>query len=107
MAAAAILLFEKFEILTICPLMVANLRHCAKFYQNRSNCCGDMDGNHAKFRKDRSIHCSDIAIFEIFQDGCRRYLVFFEKLQILTICPLYGANLRLRAKFHQNRSNGC
>jgi len=36
MAAAAILVFEKFEILTICPLLVANLRHSAKFHQNRS-----------------------------------------------------------------------
>jgi len=62
--------------------------------------------NRAKFRQDRSIHCSDIAIFVIFQDGCRRHLVFFEKLEILTISPLYGANLRQLAKFHQNRSNG-
>ena len=28
-------------------------------------------------------------------------LFFFEKLEILTICPLYGANLRQHAKFHQ------
>jgi len=34
-------------------------------------------------------------------------ILFFEKLEILTICPLYGANLRQRAKIHQNRSNGC
>jgi len=34
-------------------------------------------------------------------------ILFFEKLEILTICPLYGSNLRQRAKFHQNRSNGC
>ena len=63
--------------------------------------------NHAKFREGWSIHCCDIAIFVIFQDGCRRHLVFFEKLEILTICPLYGANLRLCARFHQNLSNGC
>ena len=56
--------------------------------------------NHAKFREDRSICCCDIAIFVIFQDGCGRHLVF-EKLEILKICPLYGANLRKRAKFHQ------
>jgi len=41
-AAAAILVFEKFEILTVCPLQGANLRHRAKFHQNRSNGCGDM-----------------------------------------------------------------
>jgi len=38
----AILVFEKFEILTVCPLLEANLRHHAKFDQNRSNGCGDM-----------------------------------------------------------------
>jgi len=42
MAAAAILVCEKFEILTICPPEGANLRHCEKFHQNRSNGCGDM-----------------------------------------------------------------
>jgi len=42
MAAAAILFYEKLEILTICPLYGANLRQRAKFHQNRSNCCGDM-----------------------------------------------------------------
>jgi len=34
-------------------------------------------------------------------------ILFFEKLEILTICPLWVDNLRQRAKFHQNRSNGC
>jgi len=32
--------------------------------------------NRAKFREDRSIHCCDIAIFVIFQDGYRRHLGF-------------------------------
>jgi len=30
-----------------------------------------------------------------------------QKLEILTVFPLQGANMRQRAKFHQNRSNGC
>jgi len=37
--------FKKIEILTVCPLLGANLRHHAKFDQNRSNRsngCGDM-----------------------------------------------------------------
>ena len=59
--------------------------------------------NHAKFREDRSIHCCDIAIFVIFKMAAAAILVF-EKLEILMI---YGDNLRQRAKFHQNRSNGC
>jgi len=42
MTTAAILVFEKFEILTVCALQGANLRHRAKFNQNRSNSCGDM-----------------------------------------------------------------
>jgi len=31
MAAAAILDFQKFEILTVDPLYEANMRHCTKF----------------------------------------------------------------------------
>jgi len=42
MTAAAILVFEKFEILMICPPYWANLRHRAKFHQNRSNGYGDI-----------------------------------------------------------------
>jgi len=32
--------------------------------------------NHAKFHEDRSIHCCDIAIFVVFQDGGRCHLGF-------------------------------
>jgi len=42
MAAAAILNIQKFEILMVIPLEGANMRHCAKFHQNRSNGCKDM-----------------------------------------------------------------
>jgi len=37
MAAAAILKFQKFKILTVDPLQGANVRHRAKFHKNRSN----------------------------------------------------------------------
>ena len=37
MAAAAILDFQKSEILTVDPLQEANMRHCTKSYQNRLN----------------------------------------------------------------------
>ena len=37
MAAAAILDFQKFEILTAVPLLWSNMRHHAKFHQNRWN----------------------------------------------------------------------
>jgi len=43
MSAAAILNFQKFEILTVDPLYGANVRHRAKFHQNRSNGCRDGD----------------------------------------------------------------
>jgi len=36
-AAAAILDFQKFKILTVCPLSLINVRHLAKFHQYRSN----------------------------------------------------------------------
>ena len=42
MAATAILDFQKFKILTVDPLPGANMRHHAKFHQNRSNGCRDM-----------------------------------------------------------------
>jgi len=37
MAAAAILDFQKFKILTVDPVPWANMRHRAKFHQDRSN----------------------------------------------------------------------
>jgi len=37
MAAAAILNFQKFKILTVDPVSGANVRHRAKFHQDRSN----------------------------------------------------------------------
>jgi len=43
--------------------------------------------NRAKFRKDRSNRCGDIAIFVIFQDGGRRHLGF-QKFEILTVFPV-------------------
>jgi len=63
--------------------------------------------NHAKFREDEdlSILCCDIAICVVFKMTTAAILFF--KFEILTVCPLSGANLRHHAKFHQNRSNGC
>ena len=59
-----------------------------------------------KFRKDRSNRYGDIVIFVIFKMAAAAILNF-QKFEILTAFPLYGANTRYRAKFHQNRSNGC
>jgi len=42
MAAAVILDFQKFKILTVDPLPGANVRHQAKFHQNRPNGRKDM-----------------------------------------------------------------
>ena len=58
-----------------------------------------------KFHRDRSNHCGDIAIFVIFQDGGRRHLGF-QNFEILTVDLVLAANMRHRAKFHQDRSNG-
>ena len=63
---------------------------------------------HTEFRKDRSNRYGDIAIFVIFQDGGRRHFGFnFQKFEILTVDPLYEANMRHCTKSYQNRSNGC
>jgi len=50
--------------------------------------------------------CGYIAIFVIFNMAAAAILNF-QKFEILMVFPLYGANTRHRAKFHQNRSNGC
>ena len=42
MAAAAILDFQKFKILTVDSLLEADMRHLAKFHQNRWNGRRDM-----------------------------------------------------------------
>jgi len=42
MAAAAILDFQKFKILTADPLLGADMRHHAKFHKNRWNGRRDM-----------------------------------------------------------------
>ena len=31
----------------------------------------------------------------------------FQKLEILTVCPLYGANMHHRAECYQKQSNDC
>ena len=41
-----------------------------------------------KFREDRSIHCCDIAIFVIFQDGCRRHLGFWKIGNFIDLSPI-------------------
>ena len=46
--------------------------------------------NLAKFRKDRSIHCCDIAIFVIFQDVCRGHLVFWKIGNFNDLPPVWG-----------------
>ena len=61
--------------------------------------------NRAKFREDLSIPCCDIAIYVVFKMTAA--ILVFEIFEILTVCPMSGANLRHHAKFHQNRSNGC
>jgi len=58
MAAARHLGFWKFHFLTVCVVKSPILH------------------SHAKFREDLPILCCDIAIFVIFQDGCRHHLGF-------------------------------
>jgi len=41
-AAAAILDLQKFKILAVDPVPAANMHHCAKFHQDRSNGCRYM-----------------------------------------------------------------
>jgi len=59
-----------------------------------------------KSHKNRSNRRGDIAIFVIF-NMVAAAVMDFQKLTILTLVPLKGADMRHRAKCHQNRSNGC
>jgi len=103
------------------------MHHRAKFNQNLSKGCIYSDltvfimsavchlgflavkrpilHHRTKFPKVRSNRSGDIAIFVIFRDGGRHHLGF-SKIQNMTVDPVQGANLRHRAKFHQDRSNG-
>jgi len=47
-----------------------------------------------------------MTIFPIFKMTAAAILDF-QKIEVLTVCKLEGANGRQRVKFHQNRSNGC
>jgi len=95
---------QKFDILTVYLMYGANVRHLAKFHQNRSNGCGYMsieqfspcrpsailDFGNSNFltvwalnrpilhnhAKFRAIPCCDIAICVVFQDDDCRHLVF-------------------------------
>jgi len=62
--------------------------------------------NHAKFRGHLSIPCGDMAICVVFKMTTAAIL-FCEKVEILTACPLSGTNLGHHAKVHQYQSNGC
>jgi len=103
------------------------MHHRAKFNQNLSKGCRYSDltvfimsavchlgflavkrpilHHRTKFPKVRSNRSGDIAIFVIFRDGGRHHLGF-SKIKNMTVDPVQGANLRHRAKFHQDRSNG-
>ena len=58
------------------------------------------------FCKGGSNRCGYIAIFVIFKMAAAA-IMDFQKFEILTVGPLQGGSMRHRAKFHQNRSNGC
>ena len=72
MAAVRHLGFGKFKFLTVCTVKSPILH------------------NRAKFRKDLPICCCDIAIFVIFQDGCRRHLVFWKIGNFNDLPPVWG-----------------
>jgi len=42
MGAIHYLRFIKMELMTVCTVQRLNVRHCAKFWVDRSNCCWDM-----------------------------------------------------------------
>jgi len=85
MAAAAMLDFRNFKFLTVGMVKRVELRHCAKFYQNRSN------------------RSQDIVIFRFFKMAAPAILDF-KKFKFLTVGRVTSDELRQLAKFRRNRS---
>ena len=85
MAAAAILDFSNFKVLTVTRRKRAELRRRAKFGRNRPKRGRDM------------------AIFRLFKMAAAAILDFSNFI-FLTVRPLKSAELRRRAKFGRNRS---
>ena len=83
---SAILDFQKLEILTARTLLRAEVRH------------------HAKFREDRSNRSGDMADFQSFNTAAAAILDF-GNFKFLMAVTLKRVELRLRAKFCRNRSN--
>jgi len=73
MAAAAILDYKNFKVLTVGTVKRVELRHCAKFRGTRSNRGRDMAPSPSSI--------FEITDFFIFRNGGRRHLKFL-KLQI-------------------------
>jgi len=83
---SAILDFSKLKISTSGPVRKHNVRHPAKF------------------REDRSSRSGDIADF-LFLRWRPSAIIDFQTLEILTSGPPRRPNMRHRAKFHGDRSN--
>jgi len=88
MSAAAILDFQNFKFLTADTRERPNLRHPAKFHQ------------------DRSLRCRDMAIVRFFKMAAVRHLGF-RKVRLLRFDTVRSVHVRHCAKFGQNRSNDC
>jgi len=86
MAAAAILDFEIFEILTVGTLKGVKLCHCVKFRRNRSN----RGQNMAMFR---------------FSKMAAAAILDFQNFKFLTVGRLRRVEMHCHAKFRRNRSN--
>jgi len=63
------LIYQKVQIIRLFEVGSAHVHHCAKFGENRPNCCGD------------------IAIYRIFKMAAVTILVF-QKCKFLLVCIL-------------------
>ena len=86
MAAAAILDFKNFKILTVAAVKRVELRH------------------HAKFRWNRPKRGRDIAIYQFFKMAAAAILDF-KNFKFVTVEMVKRVEVLHCAKFHQNRSN--
>jgi len=78
MAAAAILNFQKFEILMVFPLYGANMRHHATFHQHWSNGCMQRYGDLTVFKMAAVRHLGFVK-FDFLTVGSVKRPIFHQR----------------------------
>jgi len=82
----AILDFQKFEILTVSPLQMANMRHHTKFHKNRLDGCGDGDLTVLKWRTS--------AVLDLFSEYLDHPVPTMTTWRSLSVCKIWFESIQ-------------